>query len=822
MPSNFTQNPPVTRVGRFELKRELGQGAQATVWLGWDVHLEREVAVKLMLGEIDAADPWLQEARSVSQLSHPNIVPVFEADRHGAQPYLVFEYVSGPTLAQQLRRTGAMAANDAVAMMLGVLDALHTAHSAGVVHRDLKPSNILVDASGRARVMDFGIAARVQQPASGDIVGTPGYMSPEAIRGAAPAPAMDIFAAGLVLGEMLSGQRVVAEREPSLAMQRILHQDLQLPANLSSAVDDPLRALLLRALARDPANRWPNAKDFRDALQQWLAPASDAPTAEPAASGAGAGSGSGGSGNATLDFLLRRMRYKTDFPALSDSVSRIRKATNSERGSLAALSDEILKDVALTNKLLRLVNTAHFSSSGGGNISTVSRAVSLVGFTMVRDLATSLVLLEHMQDKTQAGQVFEEFLRALMAGTLAAKLGESLHNSEDAFIGAMFHNLGRLLTEYYFVEEARQIRGIVAAAALAGSALVSEEAAAVRVLGISLEELGLGVAKSWGLPESLKRCMRRSSGPPPIHPSTNPDEQLRWLTLAANQITEIVLHNEPKAARAKVAKLAAGYARALGLSAAAIEAATAAAQRQIAQMAAAMDMSVGAASPARRLFGSPATPAAQPADTTETHKATAPTDATDPLDATLATPRPADTIVSPRAANGETVQLLSKGIEDITGLMVENFKLNEVLRVILDTMHRALGARRVLFCLHDQKLGMLTGRFGLGEDAAKAAASMRVPLKEVGDLFAAVCLKGADTLVTDATHGHFASRLPLWYSSSINAPAFLLMPMMMKGSPFALIYADHGCAGGIALDDRELGLVRTLRNQAVMAFKQQA
>ena len=150
---------PVTpaRVGRFELRRELGKGAQATVWLGFDARLEREVAVKLLRSGADTAPDdvthWLQEARSVSRLTHPNIVPVFEADVQDGRPYLVFEYVPGRTLSEHLKARGALPPPEALSLMLGVLDALQTAHTAGVVHRDLKPSNILVDGSGRARVM---------------------------------------------------------------------------------------------------------------------------------------------------------------------------------------------------------------------------------------------------------------------------------------------------------------------------------------------------------------------------------------------------------------------------------------------------------------------------------------------------------------------------------------------------------------------------------------------------------------------------------------------------------------------------------------------
>src|SRR5450830_560009 len=140
-------------LGRFELRRILGRGAQSVVWLAFDPRLEREVAIKQMKvgqgADANAIANWLREARSVSRLTHPNIVPVFEADVQDQQPYLVFEYVQGQTLAAVLGKRGALPPLEAVALMLEVLDALVAAHACGVVHRDLKPSNVLVDAAGR-------------------------------------------------------------------------------------------------------------------------------------------------------------------------------------------------------------------------------------------------------------------------------------------------------------------------------------------------------------------------------------------------------------------------------------------------------------------------------------------------------------------------------------------------------------------------------------------------------------------------------------------------------------------------------------------------
>ena len=125
-----------------------------------------------------------------------------------------------------------------------------------------------------------------------------------------------------------------------------------------------------------------------------------------------------------------------------------------------------------------------------------------------------------------------------------------------------------------------------------------------------------------------------------------------------------------------------------------------------------------------------------------------------------------------------------------------------------------------MFCLRDARTGALTGRFGLGDSAARVAQAFKVPLQGATDLFSAVCAKGVDTLISDAAVGSIAARLPAWYAREVAAPTFLLLPLTLKGAPFALIYADQAQAGGIVLGGKEMALLRTLRNQAVMAFRQ--
>ena len=147
---------PPALLGRFELLQVLGRGAQATTWLAFDPRLQRQVAIKLMhpVQDQDAAllEHWLREARHVGALAHPLIVPVFEAGVQGRQPYIVFEYVPGRTLAEHLAQQGRCAPHDAVALVADVLDGLQAAHAAGIVHRDLKPSSVMVDNQRHAHI----------------------------------------------------------------------------------------------------------------------------------------------------------------------------------------------------------------------------------------------------------------------------------------------------------------------------------------------------------------------------------------------------------------------------------------------------------------------------------------------------------------------------------------------------------------------------------------------------------------------------------------------------------------------------------------------
>ena len=293
-------------VGRFEIRRELGRGAQSIVYLAWDPQLEREVAIKtLHFAHTDARrnDALLAEARAVSRLRHPNLVPIFDAGEEDGDPYLVFELVAGPNLAELIAKEGRLAPARVADLMRQVLDALAMAHAAGIIHRDLKPSNILIDPQGRPRVMDFGIATRLHDSDSErqqeGITGTLNYLAPEYVDGRQLHEKTDIYAAGLVMIEMLSGKPWVRGDTSMAVIHQILTQPVTLPKDLS--IDNQLASIVLSACARDPALRTASAALMKSQLDDYLGAA-----ATPIDTAGAVDSRK----KDTLEFLMRRMKHK--------------------------------------------------------------------------------------------------------------------------------------------------------------------------------------------------------------------------------------------------------------------------------------------------------------------------------------------------------------------------------------------------------------------------------------------------------------------------------------------------------------------------------
>ncbi|HUN93950.1 MAG TPA: protein kinase [Burkholderiaceae bacterium] len=849
------------RIGRFEIVRLLGRGAEGTVYLANDTRLGRHVALKTIsphgasgLG-VPGMTSLIDESRIVATLSHPNIVTLFDAGEEDGTPYLVFEYVEGSTLAMLIRESHRLDVVRAVEIAVALADGVACAHERHIVHRDLKPGNVMITPAGVPRLMDFGIARRGAPPLdeSTQIVGTPAYMAPEYIAHGIHEAAADVFALGVILYEMLTGTTPARGRDARETVRAILAHAFDPPSKRNARIDARLEAIVTKALAKAPDERYASAAAMAHALRDYLMPVPDESDAKP-------------SGKGTLDYLLRRIRHKGDFPALSATIMRVSRAASSEREPVAVLREAVMKDFALTSRLLKVVNASHLRQFGG-EIGTVSRAIAILGYDTVRSTAMSLLLFEHMHDRANVAALRDQVVAAHFSGLIGRHLAEfaGLRGQEQAFIGAMFHRLGSLLATFYLHEEAQLVERLVQTRGL------DEERASVQVLGLSYEQLGIGVAKAWNFPAEITDSMRAMAGPVKKCPSQQ-GEKLRLVANASQAVADVFRQVEPARRKAELAHVFAQYGAALQMTerqlAAIIEGATeslirdgdalgagvlaggfvkrlreargaqpvredseatvamtAAASTEVADVAETAAPDVKPTAPGPMLPAAP--PNAAPADI---RSAPAPSMIVapnpDPMSAAVATTSmassTADTvpITAPLFDAANRHAALAAGVQDVTQALISEQAPGDVLRLLLQTMYRGMGFRRVLFFHHDARQRVLRCRMGFGADADRLVQrAIAAPLHAANCVFYAAAVKGADVSIEDVDHDKVRAFIPGWHRAAMPARGLLLLPVIDRKATLALIYADTDVAGSMRFNDDELRLLKTLRNQAVLALR---
>ncbi|MGY1681405.1 Stk1 family PASTA domain-containing Ser/Thr kinase [Geodermatophilus sp. SYSU D01176] len=275
--------PPVLGE-RYEIGGVLGRGGMAEVHRGRDLRLGREVAVKVLRSDL-ARDPSFQvrfrrEAQAAASLNHPAIVAVYDTgeDRSssGATPYIVMEYVEGETLRDVLRREGVLTPERAMEFAADICAALDFSHRNGIVHRDVKPGNVMVTPQGTVKVMDFGIARAVSDSAAtmtstAAVIGTAQYLSPEQARGESVDARSDVYSVGCLLYELVTGAPPFTGDSPVSVAYQHVREDPRLPSSVNPAIPPDLDAILLKALSKNPANRYQSAADMRNDLLRALA-----------------------------------------------------------------------------------------------------------------------------------------------------------------------------------------------------------------------------------------------------------------------------------------------------------------------------------------------------------------------------------------------------------------------------------------------------------------------------------------------------------------------------------------------------------------------
>lgn len=272
-------NEGLLLVGRYQIQGELGSGGMAHVYQAHDLQLQRPVAIKL-LREDFTADPgfrsrFLQEARAAANLTHPNIVTVYDSGVADNRFFFVMERVGGTDLKTVLRRRNPLPIDEAVMMMVQIAAGVGYAHRAGLVHCDLKPQNILVAPDGRVKITDFGIAralSTIDPHETAEYVwGSPQYFAPEQAAGGPPSPASDVYALGIILYEMVTGQLPFQADNPERLADLHLHSVPTPPSRLNPAVPPALEQIILKILAKEPSARYRTADQLARVLTTFVA-----------------------------------------------------------------------------------------------------------------------------------------------------------------------------------------------------------------------------------------------------------------------------------------------------------------------------------------------------------------------------------------------------------------------------------------------------------------------------------------------------------------------------------------------------------------------
>ena len=531
---------PEHMIGReltpFRITGAIGHGAMGRVYAAEHVVLGRRVAIKVMeprfARDPDGAARFVEEARAVSRIRHPNIVDIIDFGDLDGRPYYVMELLGGETLAARIARRGGLSATAAVPIAIGIASALAAAHDHGVIHRDLKPDNIFLcdhpDEPDRVKVLDFGVAKTVRpadssvvpiETAAGRLMGTPLYMSPEQSLGKAVDARSDVYALGVVLYEALTGAAPFVRASWLEVLMAHVSDPPPRPGPVGGALPDGLEAIVLRALAKEPADRFADMRAMRAALIEVMARpkviaapfaiAAAAVAVVAAALSPRAANDAVGApiarhplpGTGLADVLRRIIVTRLEagrlvLPALPASVATTLTELRAPNADLAHVARILGTDPLIAPQLLNLASSAFFTSNRSPQ--TLLQAVIQLGVVRLRglllELSTRRVFASPRREVRAAfdGMWGHSLAVAELARSIVTELGSPVP-ADGVHLGGLIHDVGKPVVGAMLLEAEK----------LLGKRFVVDPATWIAVVTDTHRDVAVALTKSWNLDAGL-------------------------------------------------------------------------------------------------------------------------------------------------------------------------------------------------------------------------------------------------------------------------------------------------------------------------------
>ncbi|MFG6440341.1 HDOD domain-containing protein [Roseateles sp. LKC17W] len=543
---------PLRSFGRFELRALLSKSVRSLIWRVFDARHGQELMLCMPREKPNSAaalEHWLRMAQGAERVQHPNLAQPFEIGQVEHWPYVAYDRALGETLDERLARQPAPLPLDAAQWIGQVLEGLAFAHEAGHAHRDLQTASLLIDSNDKVRLMGLEVVQEVF-PATVDF----NAVTRRAVRESAEE---DVLCVGLMLNRILSGKPVLEENDLQHVVQQMQplgREIVRLGWETPHPIPDPLRAICNRATDRQLRQRYHLARSFWRALDGWRQAAAQ---------------DNGG----PIVLLLDKLQRLGHLPTTTTGIHRFTAGSGLEAQHASALSDLVLKDMALSLELLRRVNNAlrqsgHQSADSGETVLNMQRAIQMLGMDGVQRAANALKPWPGPLSPVAAEMLRQVMARVIKAGQVAQALRPAGYDAEVVYLITVMQNLGRLLLQYHFPDDAQQIRQLMVppepTEEVPHPPSLSEQAAAYAVLGCDLDALGAAVARHWGLGDELLQMIRRQPLDAPVHPPRTDGDTLRLTCSLANELVDALTLPEARR-RPGVEAATRRYAKPLGL-----------------------------------------------------------------------------------------------------------------------------------------------------------------------------------------------------------------------------------------------------------------